>query len=245
MQNQPKTIVITGAAKGIGKSIAQTLAGEGQDLILIDKNPIETDSFRSQGSNITTYQTDLTKQDEIEDLVNNLQRKFTKIDILINNAGIGIYKSIRDLTTNEWELALKLNVTAPFLLTKLLLPSIKNSPKPLVINIGSGCGKVGVANRSAYCASKFGLRGLSLSLYEELKPNIPVVYLALGSVATEFGHTSVEEKLKCPNKNYLTTEEVSKKILEIINVATTTPQKLPPEIEYYPKGYFETLGMCI
>jgi len=237
MKNLPKTIVITGAAKGIGNAIATALTEQGANLILIDIDPIELHSL-----NISTYQADLTKHNEIKDLAKVLQENHPKIDVLINNAGIGIYKDIENLSLEEWELALNLNVTAPFLLSKLLLPAIKKSSNPLIINMGSGCGKVGIANRTSYCTTKFGLRGLSLSLFEELKPNIPVIYLALGSVATEFGPLSAEEKLKCPNKKYLSTKDVANKVMEIISSSSKDPQNLPPEIEYYPKGYLETLG---
>lgn len=238
MPETKKTILITGASKGIGKAMAETLSQRGANLILVDIEKIDLHSL-----NISTYQADLTKTDEIADLVSVIQKNHPKIDVLINNAGIGIYKGIEDLSLKEWDLALNLNVTAPFLLMKNLLPNLKASTteesKPLILNIGSGCGKKGIAERSSYCATKFALRGLSFSLYEELKPDVNVLYLALGSVATEFGPLSAEEKLKSKGKKYLSPQDVAKKVAEIIQNGA---QDLPAEIEFYPENYFKTLG---
>jgi short-subunit dehydrogenase len=250
-----KTILVTGAAKGIGKAISQKLISEGAHLILVDIEKIDL-----QGSNIYIYQADLTKFEEIEALAKNIQKDHPRIDILINNAGIGIYKKIEELELSEWQKAINLNVTAPFFLTKLLLPNLlaatqgsgisekrqeklpteNLADKPLIINIGSGCGKKGVAGRVSYCSTKFALRGMSLSLYEELDPLIKVIYLALGSVATEFGSQSAEEKLKLAGKNYLTPKEVAQEIYT--QIITNTNKDLPAEIELYPKGYYENLG---
>lgn len=255
MSISKKTILITGAAKGIGKAISQRLISERAHLILVDIEKISL-----QGPNIYIYQADLTKFEEIEALAIKIQKDHPRIDVLINNAGIGIYKRIEELELSEWQKAIDLNVTAPFFLTKLLLPNLlaatqgnsisgeqqeklpaeNFTDKPLIINIGSGCGKKGVAGRVSYCATKFALRGMSLSLHKELGSLINVIYLALGSVATEFGSQSLEEKLKLAGKNYLTPKEVAQEIFT--QIIANTDKNLPAEIELYPKGYYENLG---
>ena len=247
-----KTALITGAGGGIGQAISVKLYKEGIHLILVDKDAtaltktkafIQTQTTNNEIRDIETFQIDLTNNAEIKKLAQQLQN--TDIDILINNAGIGAYSPIQELDDATWELSLNLNVTAPFLLTKYFLKNLENATtrsgqKSVILNIGSGCGIVGVKDRVAYCATKFALRGMSFSLHEELKDKVNVIYLTLGSVATNFGGISAKEKMQSTKKKYLTPQEVADFIWE--KVITNKNGDLPAELELYPKGYFATLG---
>ncbi len=246
-----KTALITGAGGGIGQAISLKLYEEGINLILIDKDldalqrvqsAIQTQVANRDGQSIKLIKANLTKKAEIERIAKQLEN--TNLNILINNAGIGAYNNIQNLSEETWELSLNLNVTAPFLLIKYLLKNLENTAiktnqRSVILNIGSGCGVVGVKNRVAYCTTKFALRGMSLSLHEELKNKINVVYLTLGSVATDFGGISAKEKLQSTKKEYLTPQEVADFIWQKI---VNTDAELPAELELYPTGYFETLG---
>ena len=246
-----KTALITGAGGGIGQAISLKLHEEGINLILIDKDldalqrgqsAIQTQVVNRGGQSIKLLEADLTEKAEIKKIAEQL--KNTNLNILINSAGIGAYSNIQNLSEKTWELSLNLNVTAPFLLIKYLLKNLENATletgqKSVILNIGSGCGVVGVKNRVAYCTTKFALRGMSLSLHEELKNRINVVYLTLGSVATDFGGISAKEKLQSSKKEYLTPQEVADFIWQKI---VNTDAELPAELELYPTGYFETLG---
>jgi len=158
-----------------------------------------------------------------------------KVDFLFNIAGIGIYKSIEDLSLDDWQLSMDVNATTPFLMVKYLMPLLKKSSRALVLNIGSGMGVYGSANRAAYCSSKFALRGLSLSLSKEYKDKgVDFCLLTLGSVMTDFGSGGIEKrkKLQREGKKYLSPEDVAEKIVE-----TITSSNKPSEIVFYPKNY--------
>ena len=116
---------------------------------------------------------------------------------------------------------------------------IKNiNEKSFVINMGSGCGIEGVSGRASYCNTKFGLRGLNLSLSKELKERINIIHLALGSVLTNFGPLNMKEKISASNKSksYFSPEQVAQKICELIEKNYNKA-----EYKFYPKGYLKQL----
>jgi short-subunit dehydrogenase len=243
MQIENKNVIITGAAQGIGRSLAKSFAQQKANLILIDIDAKGLQTLKNNLPNaksVKTFKTDLTNFNQVKKLTKKIINQFNRVDILINNAGIGIYKHIEEQDLNTWQKAIDLNISTPFLLTKNLLPMMRNSKeKAFVINMGSGCGIKGVKGRVSYCTTKFALRGMSFSLHKELKDKINVIHLALGSVMTDFGPLETEDKkdLEEQDKNYLTTQQVSDKILELIR--TDFSEK---EYEFYPKGYFDKLG---
>lgn len=221
-----KTAIITGANGGIGKILVKRFEEEGIRCVCIDRDGDVSDNF---------LPCDFTKHEEIENLVNTIALKFESIDILVNLAGIGIYKNIEDLSLKEWNDSMSINLTAPYILTKGLLSLLKKSDNPIVINFGSGMGVEPTAGRIAYCASKFGLRGLSLSLSKEFQDkNVKVVHLTLGSIMTNFGTGGLEQrkKLEKEGKNYLDPNEVVEKVVGILN--SSDPK---PEYVIYPEGY--------
>ena len=224
-----KIAVVTGANGGIGKLLIKQLKKDGIRCVCIDKEGIPSDNF---------FLCDLSKQREVKNLINTISSKFEAIDLLFNIAGVGIYKSIENLTIKEWNNSLAINLSAPYMLMKGMSPLLKKSDDAVVINFGSGMGVEATAGRSAYCSSKFGLRGLSLTLSKELRSeNIDVVLLTLGSIMTNFGTGGIElrKKLAKDGKKYLTSDEVVKKVIEIINSPT-------PKSEYviYPQGYLSS-----
>ena len=246
MEIQNKNVIITGAAQGIGKELAKSFATENANLILVDIDKASLKALKTNlksqtnSAEIEIYKTDLTNSNQIQKLCTKIKNKYSTIHVLINNAGIGIYKTLEKQDLNTWQKALDLNVTAPLLLTKHLAPLMKqDSEKSFVINMGSGCGIKGVAGRVSYCTTKFALKGMSFSLHKELKNKINVIHLALGSVMTDFGPLETEDKkeLAEKSKNYLTTQQVADKISELIKMDFSNK-----EYEFYPKGYFERLG---
>lgn len=224
-----KTAIVTGANGGIGKILVKKFEEEGIRCVCIDKEGTMDDNF---------LPCDFTKQEEVENLVNTVTGKFESIDMLINLAGIGIYKNIEDLSLNEWNDSMTINLTSPFILMKGLLPLLKKSGNGIVINFGSGMGVEPTPGRIAYCSSKFALRGLSLTLSKEFKGNnVKMVHLTLGSIMTNFGTGGLElrKKLEKEGKNYLDPNEVVEKVVGIIN--SSDPE---PEYVIYPKGYTST-----
>lgn len=202
MKLKNKIVIVTGANGGIGSAIKSKLVEAGAKVIPVSKADADFCSDKS-----------------LLNLVNNIKNKQKKIDILINCAGLGIYKDIKNSTVAEWDQSFAINVKSPYFLTKELLPILSKSSDSLVINIGSGAGTIPMRGRSIYCATKFALRGWTLSLAEEYKGKLPKFCLiTLGSTLTNFGGKTIEEKQKEAEKGraYFHPDWVANRLLEII-----------------------------
>jgi len=184
-----KTILLTGASGGIGSVLSRKLTEEGAKLVLVGRKFKNKDLGRRH----TYIEADLALAEGIEKLKEGLKKH--RVDVLINMAGVGIYKPLKSLTPEDFHLSLQLNLTTPFLITKAVLNDLENSDIGLVLNIGSGAGTMPFKNRSAYCASKYGLRGFSLSLSEEYDGRKPdFCLITLGSTMTTFAGKSIEKQ---------------------------------------------------
>lgn len=241
MELKSKTAVVTGATGGIGSALCKRLNQEGVKLIMLSKNFDKLERIKEEfgeGHHYISY--DFTQTQRLEQLVEDVVTKSPQVDMLFNVAGVGVYKNLEDVTLSEWEESFAINVTAPFFLTKLLLPYISKSERGIILNVGSGMGKTPQACRSVYCATKYALRGMTLSLSEEFaQSNVKFVHIALGSTLTEFGPMSLEDKerLNSEGKAYLTPDSVAEKFVEIIR-----SDQIQPEIEIYPQNYPESVG---
>jgi short-subunit dehydrogenase len=237
MDLKDRTIVITGATGGMGKEIVGVLDAEGANLILVARSEDELQTLHKSLKNEKSsfYSCDLTNQKAVEELGKTLSEKFSVIDVLINAAGIGTYKPIEDLTLDDWNNSININLTSPFILTKVIVENLKRSEEAVVLNMGSGNGVIPVGGRSSYCTTKFALRGWSLSMSEEFKgTKVDFVLMTLGSVLTSFGPMSYEEKKRDmeSGKGYLTPDWVAEKIIEILK---SRPRE--EEYRFYPSGY--------
>ena len=217
-----KIAVVTGATGGIGRELVKKLDGEEVRLIILSKTESELQNLLKTltTKNSTYYVCDLSDQEDTEKVAKKISTDFTTIDLLINVAGIGIYKTLEEITLDEWNKSMNINLNSVFILIKELIQSLNKTKDSIVISLGSGMGIKVEAGRSAYCTSKFALRGLMLTLSEEYKRfnNLKFCLLTLGSVLTSFGPMSFEEKKKDMEggKGYLTPEWVAKKVVEII-----------------------------
>lgn len=223
MDLKDKTIVITGSSKGIGNTLAKKLAGDGAKIVLIARSGHilkEIAEGLPGGTSVHKYyECDLTDAGQVEILTKTLNNDFQVIDVLINCAGIGVYKPIEDLTLDDWDNSFNLNVRAAFLMTKGLESLLGKSDISLVMNIGSGAGVIPMQGRSVYCATKFALRGFSLSLSEEFeRTKTRIVLITLGSTLTGFGPMTLEEKKEesLKGKAYFTVDWVADQLTEII-----------------------------
>lgn len=232
MDLKDKIIIITGANGGIGRSLVGSLDNENVKLVLIAKN------FNEKIKKHKYYVCNLAEREEILNLTKELKKDFNRIDLLINIAGIGVYKPIEEAALDEWDKSFSVNVTAPFILTKELLPLFQKNPDSLVLNIGSGAGVIPMKNRSLYCSTKFAMRGMTLSLAEEFKGKSPSFCLiTLGSTLTPFGigqALTLEEKIKANKEGaaYFTPEWVASKLVEIIK-----DKNRKSEVVLYPGDY--------
>ena len=181
--------LVTGAGRGIGKAVSVSLAKAGCRVVLAARTREQIEAVQkeilSQGGEALAIPTDLTVDEDIQRLVEASQSKWGVVDILINNAGWGKRAPVVGASLTDWDQTFRLNLRAPMVLAKALLPNMIAKREGAVINIGSISGKTGEANGAAYSASKFGLIGFTESLYEEVREHsIKVAVILPGFVDT-------------------------------------------------------------
>jgi short-subunit dehydrogenase len=180
-----KVALVTGAGRGIGRAIAIALAKSGCAVCLTGRSLDQLASAQSEiqalAGEANIIQADLTRDDDLHSLV----QACGPVDFLINNAGWGKRASVVRSRVDDWDQTFRLNLRAPMILAKELLPAMIKKGKGAVINIGSVSGKSGEANGAAYSASKFGLIGFTQSLFEEVREHgIKVAVILPGFVDT-------------------------------------------------------------
>jgi 3-oxoacyl-[acyl-carrier protein] reductase len=185
---QGKIALVTGAGRGIGKAVALSLAQSGCRVILAARSRDQLEEvqreIRDRGGEALVVAADLTRDEDIQELVET-SRSFGVADILINNAGWGKRAPVVKGSVEDWDRTFRVNLRAPMILAKQLLPGMIEKGEGAVINIGSVSGKTGEANGAAYAASKFGLIGFTQSLYEEVREHgIKVLVILPGFVDT-------------------------------------------------------------
>jgi len=184
-----KVAVVTGAGRGIGKAISVSLAKAGCRVVLAARTREQIEAVQkeilSKGGDALAIPTDLAVDEDLQRLVEESQAKWGAVDILINNAGWGKRAPVVGASLTDWDQTFRLNLRAPMVLAKALLPNMIAKREGAVINIGSVSGKTGEANGAAYSASKFGLIGFTQSLYEEVREHsIKVAVILPGFVDT-------------------------------------------------------------
>jgi len=196
-----KNCLITGATGGLGKEIVKNLIQKNCNLFLTSTNEKKLKTLKKKlmenkenTSKIFIYKSDLCKIDQINDLIKKIKENMKSIDIIINCAGKFSSKSINDLTLEEFDNIINLNLKAPFLLTKNFIKEMKKAKWGRIVNIGSSSSYTGYKNTSAYCASKHGILGFSRAIQEEVKEeNVRVYTFSPGSIKTKMGKKIKEQ----------------------------------------------------
>jgi len=183
--------LVTGGSRGIGLAIARRLGELGARVAICGRRAealaAATDRLRKENIEAVSIPADLTLSADIKNLVERTQRTLGPIEILVNNAGVGVFGSALQLTETDWDMVLDTNLKAVFLLCRSVGAEMKRRRKGDIINISSLAGKNAIPGGAIYCASKWGLQGLSYCLAEELREDgIRVSVICPGSVATEF-----------------------------------------------------------
>lgn len=238
MDLKNKVAVVTGATGGIGRELVKKLDNEGAQIILISKSESDLQSLVKTLNNKSSkyFVCDFSNQAETEKVAKDIAGEFDQIDILINSAGIGIYKPIEEATLEDFNNSINIGLISVYIFIKSLLNSLSKNNDSLVLNMGSGAGVIPMSGRSVYCTTKFALRGLTLSLAEEFKRigNPKFCLITLGSTLTSFGPLSFEKKKEEmeSGKAYFTPEWVGEKLVEIIKDSNR-------DLEYtlYPGDY--------
>jgi NAD(P)-dependent dehydrogenase (short-subunit alcohol dehydrogenase family) len=166
-----RVAVVTGAASGIGFSVAERFAEEGAAVALVDSNSEQgREAAARVGDSSAFVKVDLAEEGEIMAAADRIFNTFGRVDHLVNNAGIVLVKSIEECTAAEWDLVMNVNVRSMFLMTKYLLPALRKSPHPTIVNVGSVSSFVAQKDTPAYVASKGAVAMLSKSLALDLSP---------------------------------------------------------------------------
>ena len=198
-----KTVIITGAAKGIGRAIAKDFAYSGYN-VCINYNTSEEQAkelcqeLAKDGCNIIIYKADVTNRQEVDKMVDYVIGTFGNIDVLINNAGISEYKLFTDITQEDMEKMVNVNILGVFNTTQSVLKKSMLSRKDgTIINISSIWGMVGASLEVAYSTTKAAIIGMSKALAKELAPsNITVNVVAPGAISTDMISSLSKEDLE-------------------------------------------------
>jgi 3-oxoacyl-[acyl-carrier protein] reductase len=193
-----KTVLVTGGSRGIGKASVELFLKAGAHVGFTFQSAKEeanrTLSSHNSSSHLKAYQINLSNTNEINALVSNVKKDFGQIDILVNNAGIWKEAAIEEMTLDEWNEMMKINLTSVYLLSKLVVPGMKQNNFGRIINIASTAGQRGEAFHSHYAASKGGMISFTKSLASELgKFNITVNCVAPGWVVTDMTTDSMSD----------------------------------------------------
>jgi len=196
-----KVALVTGASRGIGLAIARRLGQMGARVSICgrDQDRLEQSASSLRGENIETLAipADIRRGEQISSLVDKTQQELGAIDILVNNAGIGLFGPFHEFAEADWDCVLETNLKSVFLLCRAVVPEMIRRQTGHIINISSLAGKNTFASGAIYCASKWGLMGLSGSMAEDLRGHgIRVSAICPGSVATEFAGQSKKDPSK-------------------------------------------------
>jgi short-subunit dehydrogenase len=183
-----KKALVTGATGGMGLAIVERLASAGVKVIAHGRDLARLDKLRKDFPGIIIKQADLRNIEQVEKLAYDSLKVYDGLDILINNAGIGVHKNVLDLHIDEYEAMMQVNLRAVFILSKIIGQAMVSRKSGYIINIGSGASTTPIAGLAAYCATKHGLLGFSESLGLELRSSgVKVSIIMPGSTATRFG----------------------------------------------------------
>lgn len=170
-----KVAIITGAGGGIGRALAKAYAEQGATVVLIDKDERGLQHTRdlliNSGYEPFTYQLDLSQSDEIESVMKEIKASLGRVNILINNAGLGVFKSPYDLTIEEWDYVINTNLRGTFLCSREAAKIMRTHGGGAIVNISSTRALMSEPNSEAYAASKGGILSLTHALAVSLGPD--------------------------------------------------------------------------
>ncbi len=230
MELNGKTAIVTGASKGIGKAIALALLNKG----------VKVAGWSRSNPNIghlsfTFVQADVSKLEQVEIAFEKTMKQFAnQIHILINNAGLGNFGKMEELPVEKWREMFDTNVHGLFYCSRKAIPVMKEQKLGHIVNIASIAGIMGIEEASGYCATKFAVRGISQSLFKEVrKSNIKVTCICPGSVNTDF-FNNVEDITA--NETMLNPKDIADAIVHILetpdNFLTVEVELRPMNVKY-------------
>jgi 3-oxoacyl-[acyl-carrier protein] reductase len=221
-----KVAVVTGGTKGIGRAIAEALLEQGARVVVGARSAKDIEEAgQSLGENARAVICDVRRPDDCARLLDTAVDAFGGLDVLVNNAGVGVFERVEALSIDEWDRVIETNLSGVFYCTAAAIPHLRKRGGGWIINIGSLAGKNAFPGGAAYNASKFGLIGFSEALMQEVRHDgIRVSYIMPGSVATPgFGSGDADWKIQ--------PEDIGQIVVDLLN---TPDRTLPSRIEVRP-----------
>lgn len=193
-----KIVLVTGASRGIGRQIAKTLSNKGHIVIAnYNKSEEAAKQLKQEEPNIEIFKADVSKREEVKNMMKFILEKYGRIDVLINNAGIAQNKLFTEVTDEEWNQVINQNLYSTFCVTQEVLPSMIHKKNGCIINISSIWGIIGASCESIYAISKAGIDAITKSLAKELGPsNIRINSIAPGMIDTEMNRNLKNEEME-------------------------------------------------
>jgi len=234
-----RAALITGGSSGIGLAIARALGQDGYGVTVSARRPEKLDAaaqgLRDEGIEVESVPANMAEEEQIKNVVAAHRERFGRLDVLINNAGIGIGSAVADMPTKKLDLQLDVNLRAVYLVARECIPMLKEAGaehgKALIANTASIAGKHGQGWLSAYSATKFGVVGLSQGLHKELAGDgIQVTALCPGFVATDMTDW-VEGQV--PKEEMIQPEDIAEAIRFVLR---TSAHCVVPEIQFLRPG---------
>jgi 3-oxoacyl-[acyl-carrier protein] reductase len=217
-----KRAVVTGATRGIGRAVAEALSHEGVSVAICGRSQEGVDeavaALRNQaGGLVAGLAADISKLPQVEEFFRFVRSELGGLDILVNNAGLAVFKSVAELTPEEWHEVIDLNLNGVFYCCREAMPMLRASGAGSVINISSLAGKNPFAGGAAYNASKFGLNGFSEAMMlDHRHEGIRVSYIMPGSVDTDFSPRSARAAWK------IAPEDIADIVMSILKMSDRT-----------------------
>jgi 3-oxoacyl-[acyl-carrier protein] reductase len=187
-----KVALVTGGNRGIGRGVVEALHGAGATVYLTSRDAARAEAAaREVGPRAKGLACDVRREDQVKRAFETVARDAGGVDVLVNNAGVGEFGAVADMSSESWRNIIETNLNGVFYCCHEAIPLMRKRGGGYIINVSSLAGKNPIVNGAAYNASKFGLNGFSEALLMEVRyDGIRVSYLMPGSVATEFGRGS-------------------------------------------------------
>jgi NAD(P)-dependent dehydrogenase (short-subunit alcohol dehydrogenase family) len=228
-----KAAVVTGASKGIGYAVAEGLAGAGADVVICARNEEEirraADTLTAQGGGrVVGVRCDMRSYESVKALIERADAEFGRVDVLVNNAGVGTYAPIDELSVEQWTTIIETNLSGVFYACREVVPRMKRQAGGFIINIGSLAGKNPMPGGTAYNASKFGLVGFTEAMMLDVRhDDIRVSSVMPGSVATHFNNHTPDDS----DDWKIQPEDIAEIVLDLL---ATPARTLPSRVEVRP-----------
>jgi 3-oxoacyl-[acyl-carrier protein] reductase len=230
-----RSAVVTGASRGIGRAIADALAGAGANVVIGARTRADVERAANElagahGVRCVGMQCDVRSRADCEALIERAAGEHGGIDILVNNAGVGRFAPVAEMSPDDWDTVIGTNLNSLFYCCHAALPHLRRRGSSWIINIGSLAGRNAFPRGAAYNASKFGLIGFSEALMQEVRHDgVRVSYIMPGSVATDFSHPGGSDAAQDAWK--IQPQDIAQIVMDLL---ATPDRTLPSRVEVRP-----------